>query len=97
MKTKFKDLLDGDHKRFIVNTKIFDLGRSAEIIAKVCQDNINEEGENAKIHCSNVVDWMNDIAEQAQKLLDLRRSKELAEQDSKVDAEKIVITAGDLT
>lgn len=80
MKTKFKDLLDGDHTKFIVNTKIFDLGRSAEIIAKVCQDKVNEDGERAMIHCTNVIDWVNAIAEDAQKILDLRRSKELAEE-----------------
>jgi len=79
MKTKFKDLLDGDHKRFIVNTKILDLGRSAEIISKLCQDKVAEDGEWAMIHCTNVIDWLNTIADDAQKILDLRRSKELAE------------------
>mgnify|MGYP001178456656 CR=1 FL=1 len=72
MKTTFQDIIDGDHKKFIVNTKIFDLGRSAEIVAKVCQDKIDEDGDSAKVHCSNVIQWLNDISEQAQKLLDLR-------------------------
>ena len=76
MKTKFKDLLDGDHTKFIVNTKIFDLGRSAEIVANLARRRIEEDGEHTKIHCSNIIDWMNDIAEQALKILALRISGE---------------------
>lgn len=76
MKTKFKDLLDGDHTKFIVNTKIFDLGRSAEIVANLAQNMIDEDGEHTKIHCSNIVNWMQDISNQAQKILDLRISGE---------------------
>jgi len=79
MKTKFKDLLDGDHKQFAVNSKILDLGRSAEIIAKVCQDKVDEDGKWAMVHCSNVIDWLNEIASDAQKILDLQKSKSLAE------------------
>ena len=81
MKTQYKDLLEWDSAEFITNSRIFDLGRQAEIIGNLAQEYIHEEGEFAKIHCSNVVEWMNDITEQAQKLLDLRRSKELAEKN----------------
>jgi hypothetical protein len=73
MKTKFKEIITEEN--FILNSKIFDLGRSAEIIAKVAQDKMVEDGRNAKIHASNVVNWMLDIAEQAQKTLDLSRGK----------------------
>ncbi len=72
MKTKFTDLLNGDPKKFVINSKILDLGRSAEIVANLAQEHIKEDGEFAKLHCSNVVEWMNDIASQAQKILDLR-------------------------
>jgi len=73
MKTKFKEIITEEN--FILNSKIFDLGRSAEIIAKVAQDKMEEDGRDAKIHASNVVNWMRDIAEQAQKTLDLSRGK----------------------
>ena len=76
METKFKDLLDGDSKKFIINTKVLDLGRQAERIAKLAQDRIDQDGEFAKIHCENIVDWMNDITKQAQTILDLRISGE---------------------
>ena len=76
MKTKFKDLLDGDHTKFIVNSKILDLGRSAEMISNLAQKMIKEDGKHTKIHCSNIVDWMDDITKQAQKILDLRISGE---------------------
>ena len=74
MKTKFNELLG--EKNFSLNSKIFDLGRQAEIIAKVTQDRIDEDGEFAKVFASNVVKWMEDIANDAQKVLDLSRGKE---------------------
>ena len=70
MKTEFKELLMQED--FILNSKIFDLGRSAEIIAKVAQDKIDEDGTDAKLHASNVVNWMLEIANEAQKVLDLK-------------------------
>ena len=74
MKTKFNELLGEEN--FSLNSKIFDLGRQAEIIAKVTQDRIDEDGEFAKVFASNVVKWMEDIANDAQKVLDLSRGKE---------------------
>ena len=74
MKTKFKDIVTEEN--YILNSKIFDLGRQAEIIAKVAQDKIDEDGEWAKIDCSNIINWMQDIAEQAQKALDIQLSKD---------------------
>ena len=73
MKQEFKDLLSRDLKinSLSISSKIFDIGRSAESIAKLAQQRVDEDGDYAKIHCSNIIDWMNDIVEQAQKALDL--------------------------
>ncbi|MBK22549.1 MAG: hypothetical protein CME70_00975 [Halobacteriovorax sp.] len=71
MKQQYKDLLDNDKlPAFPLSSKIFDLGREAESVARVAQKRIDEEGEHAQIHCSNIVEWMNAIAENAQKALD---------------------------
>jgi len=71
MKQQFKDLLDSDKMpAFPLSSKILDLGREAESIARIAQSKIDEDGEFAKIHCSNIVNWMNAIAEDAQKALD---------------------------
>ena len=73
MKTKFNELIM--EKNYLLNSKIFDLGRQAEIIAKVAQDRIEEDGQDAMIYASNIVNWMAEIAEEAQKTLDLSRKK----------------------
>ena len=73
MKTTFKELIDHpNYKQFVVNSKIFDLGRQAEIIGNLAKDSMDKEGDHAKIHCSNIVDWMQELAKQAQPILDLR-------------------------
>ena len=73
MKTTFKELIDHPHyKQLVVNSKIFDLGRQAEIIGNLAKDSMDKEGDHAKIHCSNIVDWMQELAKQAQTILDLR-------------------------
>ncbi len=77
MKTQFKELIDHPrHDQFVINSKIFDLGRQAEIIRNLANDSISRDGEHAKIHCSNVAEWMQELADQAQKILDLRLSEE---------------------
>lgn len=73
MKTKFNELITEEN--YLLNSKIFDLGRQAEIIAKVAQDRIEEDGQDAMIYASNIVNWMAEIAEEAQKTLDLSRKK----------------------
>ena len=73
MKTKFNELITEEN--YLLNSKIFDLGRQAEIIAKVAQDKIEEDGQNAMIYASNIVNWMAEIAEEAQKTLDPSRKK----------------------
>ena len=74
IKTKYKDIMM--EKDFSVLNKIYDIGKQAEIIRNLAIEQMGEEGEFAKIHCSNVAQWMEEIAEQAQKALDLRLSKE---------------------
>jgi len=70
MKTKFSDIMM--QKDFAVLNKIYDIGKQAEVIANLAKDSIDKEGEFAKLHCSNVVQWMQDLAEQAQKAIDLK-------------------------
>ena len=77
MKTQFKELIDHPrHDQFLINSKIFDLGRQAEIIRNLANDSIARDGENAKIHCANIAEWMQELADQAQKILDIRLSEE---------------------
>ena len=70
MKTKFSDIMM--QKDFAVLNKIYDIGKQAEVIANLAKDSIDKEGEFATIHCSNVVEWMQELAEQAQKAIDLK-------------------------
>ena len=70
MKTNFSDIMM--EKDFPILNKIYDIGRQAEIIGDLAKDTIDKEGEHAKIHCSNVVEWMKELAEQAQKAIDLK-------------------------
>ena len=78
MKTTFDQILKSNLTlgSFPVSSKIFSLGREAEIIAKVVQDKIDEDGKHAQIHCSNIVDWMNELAKQAQTVLSLQMEKD---------------------
>jgi hypothetical protein len=78
MKTTFEEIINTDLTlgSFPVSSKIFSLGREAEIIAEVAQSKIDEDGEFAKIACSNIVNWMNDLAKQAQVCLDLQIKKD---------------------
>ena len=80
MKTTFDQILKTNLTlgSFPVSSKIFSLGREAEIIANLAQQKIDEDGEFAKIMCSNIVDWMNDLAKQAQACLDLQMEKDSA-------------------
>tara|TARA_R110001583_G_scaffold114048_2_gene264505 strand:- start:1117 stop:1365 length:249 start_codon:yes stop_codon:yes gene_type:complete len=78
MKTTFDQILKSNLTlgSFPVSSSIFSLGREAEIIANLAQEKINEDGEFAKIMCSNIVDWMNALAKQAQAVLDLQMEKD---------------------
>jgi|TARA_B110001454_G_scaffold40715_1_gene40034 hypothetical protein len=77
MKQTFKEIIDTSLTlgTFPVSSKVFALGREAENIANLAQGKIDEDGEFATIHCSNIVNWMNEIAEQAQAVLDLQMKK----------------------
>jgi hypothetical protein len=81
MKTTFDQILKSSLTlgSFPVSSKIFSLGREAEIIANIAQEKIDEDGEFAKIMCSNIVDWMNELAKQAQAVLDLQMEKDKEE------------------
>ena len=77
MKTTYKDILDGAvTTSFRTHSKIYDLGKQAEIIGNLAKDSIDKEGKFAKIHCSNVVEWMQEMADIAQKALDIQLEKE---------------------
>jgi len=80
MKITFQEIIDTDLTlgSFPVSHKIFSLGREAEIIANLAQEKIDEDGEFAKIACSNIVNWMNELAKQAQAVLDLQMEKDKA-------------------
>ena len=69
MKTTFKEIVE--HSNYSVNSKIYDIGRQAEIVQKIASEHMEENGEFAKMHCSNIIDWMQDIADQAQKLIEI--------------------------
>ena len=78
MKTTFDQIIKTNLTlgSFPVSSKIFSLGREAEIIADIAQEKIDEDGEFAKIACSNIVNWMNELAKQAQAVLDLQMEKD---------------------
>lgn len=77
MKTDYKYILDNSSvEQFTVNSKLYDLGRSAEVIKTLAENEIQEKGEFAKLYSSNVAEWMQDIADQAQKILDIQFRKE---------------------
>ena len=77
MKTDYKYVLDNSSvEQFAVNSKIYDLGKSAEVVKKLAENEIKEKGEFAKLYSSNIADWMQDIADQAQKILDIQFGKE---------------------
>jgi len=78
MKKTFKEITEADLTlgSFPISSRIFSLGREAEIIANVAQEKIDESGEFATISCSCLVNWMNELAEQAQVCLDLQMKKD---------------------
>jgi hypothetical protein len=80
MKSTFEQIIKSNLTlgSFPVSSKIFTLGREAEIIATIAQEKIDEQGEFAKISCSNIVFWMSDLAKQAQACLDLQMEKDKA-------------------
>ena len=78
MKSTFKEIIDTTITtgNFPLSSKIFSLGREAENIANLAQGKIDEDGEFATLHCSNIVNWMNEIARNAQACLDLQMGKD---------------------
>ena len=77
MKTQYKDLLANDVETpLAVNSIIYDIGKMAEIIEDLAKDTITKEGEFAKISCKNVSDWMSEIQDKAQNVLDIQLGKD---------------------
>lgn len=55
MKTDYKYILDNSSvEQFTVNSKLYDLGRSAEVIKKLAENEIQEKGEFAKLYSSKI-------------------------------------------
>jgi hypothetical protein len=78
MKTKFKELLALRFERdgFTLASRILDLGKDAEIVAGICREKVEENGEFAKINASLIVEWMENLARNAQATLDLQVEKD---------------------
>jgi hypothetical protein len=73
MKTKYTEIIkNSSSRKFELTSKIYSLGRQAEIIQKLAQEQIEENGEFAKIHCANIVDWMQEMVDLAEKSLDIQ-------------------------
>jgi hypothetical protein len=78
MEITYKEILDTNLTlgSFPVSSRLFSLGRQAEIIAEVCQDRINDDGRFASISCDLLAKWMGDISRDAQACLDLQMEKD---------------------
>ena len=76
MKTKFKELLSTDFPQggFTLASEILSIGEKAERIANQAKVKQWEDGEFAKFHASNIEDWMGQIVDMAQSLLDKQLS-----------------------
>ena len=73
MKTKFKDILDSDVRTpFAVNSKIYDIAKMAEILENLAKDKIDKEGDFAQVSCVNLIDWMKEIQDKAENVLDMQ-------------------------
>ena len=76
MKITYKELLDQPvnaefkHK-FRLSMRAWDIGSQAQSIAKVAQQVIAEDGENATIHASNVQKWMDEIVDMVNECMDI--------------------------
>lgn len=76
MKITYKELLDQPinaefkHK-FRLSMRAWDIGSQARSIAKVAQQVIDEDGENATIHASNVQKWMDEILDMVNDCMDI--------------------------
>jgi len=72
-KIKFNDLFDLNFnvpQGFSLASKLLEIRRQAESIAKRANQKQIENGEFATMFAENIKDWLNDIAEVADKALD---------------------------
>ncbi len=74
MKTKFKDIMVAENFEALEAT--FDIGSKAESIANLAKDRIAEDGEYAQVHAGNILVWMEEIAQKADKALALQLDSE---------------------
>ena len=70
---KFNDLFDfkfTNEKGFTIASRILDIRRQAERLAKTATNKQIENGEFATMFAENIKDWMNDLASVADSALD---------------------------
>ena len=81
MKTKFKDILETPLNKggFTLASRIHDIGRNVEIIASVCKEKVDSDGEFAKVNCTNIINWMKEIEEMTQVALELQMERDARE------------------
>ena len=72
MKTKFKELLNPQFQPngFTIASETLSIGQKAQRIADMAKERQDEQGEFAKMFCSNIEEWMQEIAQMAQRSLD---------------------------
>ena len=71
--TKFKDILDirfDPPQAFTLAAKMLEVRQKAERIANIANDRQIENGEYATMFAANIKEWMNELAEEAEKALD---------------------------
>ena len=63
-------------KNFRTLEATFDIGSKAEAIANLAKDRLAEDGEFAQLHAGNILIWMEEIIEKADKALDGQLNQE---------------------
>ena len=72
--TKFKDILDirfDPPQAFTLASKMIEVRQKAERIASIANDKQIENGEFATLFAANIKGWMQELAEEADKALEL--------------------------
>ncbi len=76
MKTQLSQLLNSNlGQGYIVASETLSIGEKAERIVKQAKDAQDENGEFAKMFASNIEQWMQEIADMAQKSIDRQLKK----------------------
>ena len=67
------DLLQaGLGENYMVASRLLDIRNQANNIASVAEGKMQDDGEYAKLHASNIQNWLKDIATTAELALDLQ-------------------------